>query len=719
LDLCAELGVRTLRYPLLWEWIAPNGLEDANWAWADERMNRLRALGIRPIVGLVHHGSGPRNTSLVDPAFATKLAEYARAVAERYPWVDAYTPVNEPLTTARFSGLYGHWYPHGRDALTFMRALLHQCRAVALAMRAIREINPTAQLIQTEDLGKTYSTPRLAYQAAFENERRWLSFDLLAGRVDRHHPLWQYLTWVGVAEADLADFLATPCPPDLLGLNIYVTSERFLDERLDAYPAGAHGGNDRDHYADLEAVRVRAEGIGGPGMLLREAWERYQLPLAITETHIGCTREEQVRWLVEVWDAAQAARAEGVDVRAVTAWSVLGTFDWHCLVTRDEGQYEPGVYDIRGPRPRPTALAWAVRDLAAGRLHNHPALDTPGWWRRPDRLLYLPYESNGHHGNGHGNGDGNGGNGHARNGHGCVTPTGRHAAEPQTPRPILITGARGTLGGAFARACVERGLAHHLLTRQEMDIADAASVEHALRHYQPWAVINAAGYLRVDDAEREPVRCYRENTIGPAILAAGCAKYGVALVAFSSDLVFDGAQNRPYVESDAVAPLNVYGRSKAEAERQVHEILPAALIIRTSAFFSPWDDYNFMTLALRALRAGQPFAAADDAVVSPTYVPDLVRVSLNLLTDGEHGIWHLANAGQTTWAELAGRAAELGGVRSDRLARRSMAELGLTARRPRYSALGSERGLLLPSLEDALHRYIAAIHTNPHPTPQT
>src|SRR3712207_2719887 len=87
----------------------------ADWAWADERLGRLRELGITPIVGLVHHGSGPRHTSLIDPAFADGLAAFARAVAERYPWVAYYTPINEPLTTARFSGLYGHWYPHGRD----------------------------------------------------------------------------------------------------------------------------------------------------------------------------------------------------------------------------------------------------------------------------------------------------------------------------------------------------------------------------------------------------------------------------------------------------------------------------------------------------------------------------------------------------------------------------------------------------------------------------
>src|SRR5205814_33206 len=124
-------------------------------------------LGIRPIVGLVHHGSGPRHTSLLDPRFPDEVAAFARAVAARYPWVQSYTPVNEPLTTARFSALYGQWYPHRRDGLAFARALLTQCRAVALAMQAIRTVNPAARLVQTEDLGKVYSTPALTYQAEF------------------------------------------------------------------------------------------------------------------------------------------------------------------------------------------------------------------------------------------------------------------------------------------------------------------------------------------------------------------------------------------------------------------------------------------------------------------------------------------------------------------------------------------------------------------------
>ena len=86
---------------------------------------------MKPIVGLMHHGSGPSYTNLLDPQFPEKLASYAAAVARRYPWITDYTPVNEPLTTARFSCLYGHWYPHHRDPLLFARALLAQLRGVA------------------------------------------------------------------------------------------------------------------------------------------------------------------------------------------------------------------------------------------------------------------------------------------------------------------------------------------------------------------------------------------------------------------------------------------------------------------------------------------------------------------------------------------------------------------------------------------------------------
>jgi dTDP-4-dehydrorhamnose reductase len=681
LDGVAALGIRALRYPILWEGTAPNGIAQANWSWPDERLGRLLKLGVTPIVGLVHHGSGPAHTSLVDPEFPSKLAEYASAVAKRYPWIEYYTPVNEPLTTARFSGLYGLWYPHGLSEKTFKDALFTQCRAVVSAMRAIRCINPTAKLVQTEDLGKTYSTPLLAYQALFNNELRWLAWDLLCGRVTPDHQLWKWLNeCCGASPSELLWFVRNTCAPDIIGANHYITSVRFLDDNLNNYPSRYHGGNGQHRYADIEAARCLASGTGGIEPLLREAWERYRLPLAVTEAHIDSTRDDQMRWLAEIWRAAMQAKGYGVDIRAVTVWALFGSYDWNCLVTECRGYYEPGAFDVRGAQPRPTAIAALMRDLAAGQLPQHPVLVGPGWWNRPERFHCPP----------------------------VTLPSASVEDQPKPSNkvaPLLVSGATGTLGGAFAHLCKERGLNYRLMSRNDMDIADANSIENTMARYDPWAVINAAGYVRVDDAEKDIERCFRENTLGPTNLAAICARENIPLVTFSTDLVFDGTQKSPYIETDPTAPLNVYGRSKAEAEMRVLERHPGSLVIRTSSFFGPWDEYNYITVLLRRLRDGLPFLAANDLTVSPTYVPDLVNACLDLLIDREVGIWHLSNGLAITWADLARWAAELAQVDSSLLRVCHSEELRFAARRPVYSALGSNRSFLMPPLDDALGRY--------------
>lgn len=379
LDRFADLGLRTLRYPVLWERTEPGDPELANWTWADRRLDRLQELGVRPVVGLVHHGSGPSHTGLLDPDWARGLAAFAERAVRRYPWVTAWTPVNEPLTTARFSGLYGHWYPHAADDRSFAQALMHQMRGVVLAMRAIRAVRPDALLVQTEDLAFVHSTPTLAYQADFENERRWLTFDLLCGRMQRGHPLYDWLLRCGgVSERDLAWFAEHPTPPDLMGLNYYVVSERYLDD--DPGVTVGRGGNGRHCYADRDAVR--SCGLAGVAVLLQQAWARFRLPLAVTEAHLAGWRDEQLRWLLDVWDGALAAREGGADVRAVTVWSLLGAYDWDSLCTRGCGRYEPGVFDVTAPRPRPTALAGAVRALTSGSRPQHPVLASRGWWCR-------------------------------------------------------------------------------------------------------------------------------------------------------------------------------------------------------------------------------------------------------------------------------------------------------------------------------------------------
>jgi dTDP-4-dehydrorhamnose reductase len=276
---------------------------------------------------------------------------------------------------------------------------------------------------------------------------------------------------------------------------------------------------------------------------------------------------------------------------------------------------------------------------------------------------------------------------------------------PATP-PLLITGRNGTLGRAFQTLCQLRGLEAICLSRAELDITDSESITRALGRYQPWAVVNTAGYVRVDAAETDAARCYRENATGPALLARACAAHGIPFLTFSSDLVFDGGQARPYLESDPAHPLNVYGHSKLLAEQAVLARHPKALVVRTSAFFSAWDAHNFVHHALTAARAGLPFAAVDNVAITPTYVPDLVNTSLDLLLDEECGIWHLTNQGTYTWAELARLAVGTAGLDAGCVVPRPVAAFGWAAARPPHSALSSQQGLLLPTVESGLHRYL-------------
>ncbi len=682
LDLFAGLGISALRYPVGWERVSPDRPDVRDWSWTDARLRRLRELGVRVIAGLVHHGGGPRYTDLLAGDFATGLAAHARAAAERYPWIEEWTPVNEPVTTARFAALYGHWYPHRRDEGAFWLALLNQVDGVRLSMREIRRSNAGARLIQTDDLGRTYATSALRDQAAFDNARRWMGWDLLCGRVTRDHMMWQRLCRLGLGDR-LRAIADDPCVPDVIGVNHYLTSDRFLDHRVQRYPPAATGGNGRRSFADVEGVRALRPPPAGLAGVLQEAWARYRLPLAVTEVHNGCTREEQMRWMADAWHTAGTLRDGGVDVRAVTSWALLGSHGWNTLLTAD-GIYEPGAFDVRAGGPRPTALAGMLGTLASGTsAARHPVLQGEGWWSRDVRL---------HH-----------------PGVPRPAPMREHAAARATDhasavRPILITGGTGTLGGALAAACRHRDIAHVLTTRAQLDLMQPAGIAAALDAHRPWVVIDASGWVRVDEAESDPDACFAANHTGAALLARLCAERGIATVSFSSDLVFDGSAVHPYTEADRPAPLNVYGRSKAAMERSVAELAGTHLVVRTAAFFSPFDPHNFAVNVARGLAAGQAQRIPDETVC-PTYVPDLCDAVLDLAVDGERGLWHLTNGEAVTWVAFARRLAECCGLDTGLIQPVAPALLRRPAERPVRVALATGRGQLLPSLSGAIDRF--------------
>ena len=673
LKLIADLGIKKLRYPCSWELIAPKNLDYCDWSYMDERLNEIQRLGMNPIPGFLNHGSGPIYTSLIDPAFPEKLATFARHFAKRYPWIDEYTPINDILFTAKKSCLEGEYYPHLEDNLYFLKAIFYQCRATVLAMKEIRRVNPKARLIQTDHIGKCQSTKPLENQRNFENELRWLSFDLLSGMVDHHHSLYKLILDSGIILKEIEWFQENTFLPHTIGINHHHLSNRFLDHRLELYPEWTYKENSSDTYADVAALETGQAELPQPESILIEAWNRYGLPLAVTEVHNKGYRESQMRWLNQIWKAATDVREKGVDIESVTAGNIFGSFE--------ANQYTPGVFDLRNPMrvPQATALSELVKDLSLKGKSDSPLLKRPGEWKTQRRVIWATQP-------------------------GAFSPLSTHQQ-----RPILITGGSSTLGKAIARICGMRNIPYKSFTRSELDIADLSSVEKVIEDYKPWAIINTAGYVHLDNAEEDFEKCFRENVAGVTNIAEVSARMNVPMIMFSTAHVFDGSNDEGYTESDSKKPLNVYGHSKSISEEIALKLNPNALIIRTSQFFGPWDESNFVTKTLKSLLHNNPVEVPRDQRFTPTYLPDLAHECLNLLIDGEKGVIHVTNQGEVTWEELAKIAASRVKADPSLIISKPLSQMNFKAQRPLCTVLRSEKFHRLPSLEDALERYFSQL----------
>ena len=369
----AALGVSVSRVPVLWERVSPADPHERDYREPERRLDALRAAGVE-----LHHGSGPQYTDLLDPAFPLWFAEYAEATAQQFPWVRRWTPINEPLTTARFATLYGAWFPNMRDDRAFGRAMVNQTLAQQAAMRRIRRVIPDAEFVLTEDLQRYAAGDAVvAEYVAFLRERVYLSVELVAGRVGEGHSLLPFLSErCGLNALELAMMQRDAAVPDLVAFNHYPHSERYLFTR---------GGE----IADVPAVYVSGEPPPAVGPLLRAAAERLRLPLAIGEVHAHAPEAERVRWLLQHAADVNGLRADGVDVRALGAWAAFGMVDWHSLLRQRARVTEDGIYTFAGPNgiPQATAVATALRELAAtGRIAD---TGVRGWWERDDRALPL------------------------------------------------------------------------------------------------------------------------------------------------------------------------------------------------------------------------------------------------------------------------------------------------------------------------------------------
>ena len=250
--------------------------------------------------------------------------------------------------------------------------------------------------------------------------------------------------------------------------------------------------------------------------------------------------------------------------------------------------------------------------------------------------------------------------------------------DPLAPRQrrLLVTGARGQLGVALQEAFADEDVL--ALGHADWDVALPAPELPPLD-----LVLHAAAWTDVDGAEADPQGASAVNVGGTANVAA----LAVPLVSFSTDYVFDGRKGRPYVESDSPNPLSAYGRSKLGSEAVAGE---EAWIVRSSWLFAD-TGHNFLRTMLRLGEERDEVAVVDDQRGSPTYVGHLAAATRQLVdADRPPGVWHLAAAGDCTWAEFAEAIFDAAGL-DCRVRRISTAELGRPAPRPAYSVLRSER----------------------------
>ena len=276
---------------------------------------------------------------------------------------------------------------------------------------------------------------------------------------------------------------------------------------------------------------------------------------------------------------------------------------------------------------------------------------------------------------------------------------------------VLVTGAAGMLGQAVMPALAAAGHEARGGVLPGMDVTRLDALAGAAADFRPDWILHLAAFTRVDDCESRRDEAFRVNALGArnaAMAADGC---GAALLAVSTDYVFDGAAAAPYREEDTAAPASVYGASKWAGEQAVRAVTERHVVVRTSWLFGPGGP-NFVDTILAKARAGEGLRVVDDQRGSPTFTRDLAEGLVRLMAAGGAGTFHCTNTGDCTWYELAAHALACAGLDVP-LARTDTASFPRPARRPAYSVLSNGRfeqatGWRMPPWWDAVRRHLEA-----------
>jgi beta-glucosidase len=344
LALASGAGAELVRWGVPWHRIEP-ALGQWDWSWLDAVFDRFAELGLRPIVDLMHYGTPLwMEGQFAHPDYPKHVAEYSAVVADRYAHLGFtdYTPVNEPMIHALFSGEYAYWPPYlsGPEGLSTMVGQL--ARGFVLAQRAIGDVLADPVFVHV-DAGMRFTgdtdAPEHREHAARLKDQVFLVEDLVTGRVDDAHPLSPFLRANGWRDGDFAWFAEAPVRPDVVGVNYYPLHS------TEVFEAGVfHTGGFPDPRP------VRNDGTAGLVELLREAADRYGAPVMLTETCVTGSVEARLAWLDESVAALHDLREAGTDVVGYTWWPLFDMYEWtyrHSQEPREAHRLTMGLWELQ------------------------------------------------------------------------------------------------------------------------------------------------------------------------------------------------------------------------------------------------------------------------------------------------------------------------------------------------------------------------------------
>lgn len=276
---------------------------------------------------------------------------------------------------------------------------------------------------------------------------------------------------------------------------------------------------------------------------------------------------------------------------------------------------------------------------------------------------------------------------------------------------VLVTGVKGQLGYDIVKECEKRNIDAIGVDIEEMDITNPAQVEEVIKEAQVDAVIHCAAWTAVDKAEEQVDLCRKVNKDGPANIAKVCEELDIPMMYFSTDYVFNGLGEEPWMEYEEREPLNVYGQTKYEGELEV-ERLKKYFTIRISWVFG-LNGNNFIKTMLRLGKERGEVSVVNDQVGSPTYTYDLAKLCVDMIQTDKYGTYHATNQGYCSWYEFAceifkqaGMNVKVNPVDSSAFPAKAVRPKNSRMNQTELDRNGFDR---LPTWQDALERYLKEI----------